>query len=105
MIVCSCNVLSDRDVRSAVEAGQPSSISQVYGCLGCTARCGRCARMIRRLVDETLAMARGGDCARSYNLAHDPCGPADTATQSSSNDCHLGKAATTPSVACRLAAS
>ncbi|MCF6110943.1 bacterioferritin-associated ferredoxin, partial [Mesorhizobium muleiense] len=32
MIVCSCNVLSDQDVRSAVEAERPCSTSQVYGC-------------------------------------------------------------------------
>jgi hypothetical protein len=33
MIVCSCNVLSDQDVRSAVEAERTRSTSQVYGCL------------------------------------------------------------------------
>ena len=37
MIVCSCNVLSDQDVRSAVEAERTRSTSQVYGCLGCSA--------------------------------------------------------------------
>ncbi|MER9133560.1 (2Fe-2S)-binding protein [Mesorhizobium sp. M0768] len=55
MIICSCNVLSDQDVRSAVEAGRTRSISQVYGCLGCSPKCGRCVRGIRRLVDEALA--------------------------------------------------
>jgi bacterioferritin-associated ferredoxin len=54
MIVCSCNVLSDQDVRSAVEAERTRSTSQVYGCLGCSAQCGRCARTIRRLMDEAL---------------------------------------------------
>ena len=34
MIVCSCNVLSDQDVRSAVEAERTRSTSRVYGCLG-----------------------------------------------------------------------
>lgn len=43
MIVCSCNVLSDRDIRSAIEAERTCSISQVYGCLGCSPQCGRCA--------------------------------------------------------------
>jgi bacterioferritin-associated ferredoxin len=68
MIVCSCNVLSDQDVRSAVEAERTRSTSQVYGCLGCSARCGRCARTIRRLMDEALGSARAvscNDCARS----------------------------------------
>ena len=58
MIVCSCNVLSDQDVRSAVEAERTRSISQVYGCLGCSAQCGRCARTIRRIMDEVLGSAR-----------------------------------------------
>ncbi|MDE3795739.1 (2Fe-2S)-binding protein [Sinorhizobium meliloti] len=54
MIICSCNVLSDQDVRSAIKAGQTCSISQVYGCLGCSAKCGRCKRTIRRIMDEAL---------------------------------------------------
>ncbi|RXT55970.1 hypothetical protein B6S44_07755 [Bosea sp. Tri-44] len=58
MIVCSCNVLSEQDVRSAVEAQTPRSPSQVYGCLGCSAKCGRCARTIRRLMDEALGGAQ-----------------------------------------------
>jgi bacterioferritin-associated ferredoxin len=58
MIVCSCNVLSDKDVRSAVQADvKPRSTSQVYGCLGCSAQCGRCARTIRKIMDEALDAA------------------------------------------------
>jgi bacterioferritin-associated ferredoxin len=49
MIVCSCNVLSDQDVRAAAEAERTRSTSRVYGCLGCSAQCGRCARTVRRL--------------------------------------------------------
>jgi bacterioferritin-associated ferredoxin len=52
MIVCSCNVLSDRDVRSAIEAERTRSTSRVYGCLGCSAKCGCCVRTIRRIIDE-----------------------------------------------------
>jgi len=62
MIVCSCNVLSDHDVRSAVEAERTRSISQVYRCLGCSAKCGRCARTIRRLMDEALGSVRAESC-------------------------------------------
>ena len=62
MIVCSCNVLSDRDVRTAVTGAQnPRTAGQVYGCLGCSPQCGRCARTIRRIMDE--AMAAAGACA------------------------------------------
>ena len=71
MIVCSCNVLSDQDVRSAVEAERTRSTSRVYGCLGCSAQCGRCARTVRRLMDETLGSARASSCngyARSSHL-------------------------------------
>jgi bacterioferritin-associated ferredoxin len=55
MIVCSCNVLSEQDVRTAVRANAPvRTAGQVYGCLGCSPQCGRCARTIRRIMDETL---------------------------------------------------
>ena len=63
MIVCSCNVLSDQDVRTAVQAEtRPRSTGQVYGCLGCSAQCGRCARTIRRIMDEALDAAATGAC-------------------------------------------
>jgi bacterioferritin-associated ferredoxin len=61
MIVCSCNVFSDRDVRSAIDsaASRPATANQVYGCLGCSPQCGRCARTIRRIMDEALISAQG----------------------------------------------
>ncbi|MCX7308014.1 MAG: (2Fe-2S)-binding protein [Afipia sp.] len=60
MIVCSCNVFSDRDVRDAVAKDQPRTAGQVYGCLGCSAQCGRCATTIRKIMDDAL-----GACAKS----------------------------------------
>jgi bacterioferritin-associated ferredoxin len=59
MIVCSCNVFSDRDVRSAIDsaASRPATANQVYGCLGCSPQCGRCARTIRRIMDEAVTGA------------------------------------------------
>ncbi|MGF6426544.1 bacterioferritin-associated ferredoxin [Bradyrhizobium elkanii] len=53
MIVCSCNVFSDHQVRSVVikEARRPR-MSEVYGCLGCCAQCVCCARAIKRIMDE-----------------------------------------------------
>lgn len=60
MIVCSCNVLSDHDVRDVLNTRQvPRTTGQVYGCLGCSAQCGRCARTIRRIMDEAIAAAPG----------------------------------------------
>ena len=60
MIVCSCNVLTDSDIRTACRAREnaPRTAGQVYGCLGCSPQCGRCARTIKRIMDEAL----GGDC-------------------------------------------
>ncbi len=62
MIVCSCNVITDHDVRSAVSAAEnlPRNAKQIYGCLGCSAECGRCARTIKTIIDEAL-----GACAKS----------------------------------------
>ncbi len=57
MIVCSCNVLSEHQVRSAVSASAPRTAGEVYGCLGCSAQCGRCARSIRKIMDEAIAGA------------------------------------------------
>jgi len=59
MIVCSCNVLTDHDVRAILSGAQaaPRTAGEVYGCLGCSAQCGRCARTIRRIMDEALAGA------------------------------------------------
>lgn len=62
MIVCSCNVLSDDDIRAALAeaADAVRHAKQVYGCLGCSAECGRCARTIKTIIDEAL-----GSCAQS----------------------------------------
>jgi bacterioferritin-associated ferredoxin len=55
MIVCSCNVLSDQDIRTALKANVPiRTAGQVYGCLGCSPQCGRCVRTIRQIMDEAL---------------------------------------------------
>jgi bacterioferritin-associated ferredoxin len=55
MIVCSCNVISDGEVRAALgRPSPPSSTAQVYRGLGCQPRCGRCAGSIRKILDEGL---------------------------------------------------
>ena len=69
MIICSCNVLSDHEVRTAVTgAVGPRTPGQVYGCLGCSAQCGRCAAAIKRIMDEAF-----GACSAGCN----GCGEAD----------------------------
>jgi bacterioferritin-associated ferredoxin len=64
MIVWSCNVLSDHDVRATLTAGEhaPRTTGQVYHCLGCSPQCGRCARTIRRIMDEALAAGKPAPC-------------------------------------------
>jgi len=63
MIVCSCNVFSDQDVRSTLTASEkaPRTTCQVYRCLGCSAQCGRCARTM----DEALVAAGPACCQRN----------------------------------------
>jgi bacterioferritin-associated ferredoxin len=53
MIVCSCNFLSDSQVRSAINSGtRRLRMSQVYRSLGCIAECGRCGHTIKIILDE-----------------------------------------------------
>jgi bacterioferritin-associated ferredoxin len=74
MIVCSCNVLTDKDVRSALSAADtPRTTGQVYGCLGCSAQCGRCARTIKRIMTEALAGAANAEAAMPDDLAGAGC--------------------------------
>jgi bacterioferritin-associated ferredoxin len=74
MIVCSCNVISDHDIRNAVSNADelPRNARDVYGCLGCSAECGRCARTIKTIVDQAL-----GPCARRCQVG---CGHDRTVT-------------------------
>jgi bacterioferritin-associated ferredoxin len=72
MIVCSCNVLSDKEVRNAVNTAAPRTCGQVYGCLGCSAQCGRCARTIRKIMDEALIGAGcPAGCACAAHVHHE----------------------------------
>jgi bacterioferritin-associated ferredoxin len=53
MIVCSCNVLSDAQVKSAVASAAPRPrMSSIYALLGCAAKCGRCTRNIKTILEE-----------------------------------------------------
>jgi bacterioferritin-associated ferredoxin len=53
MIVCSCNVISDSQVKSLVANAKPCArIRNVYASLGCVAKCGRCARTIRAVLEN-----------------------------------------------------
>ena len=66
MIVCSCNVLTDQAVRSAVSEDAPRTAGEVYGCLGCSPQCGRCARTIKKIMTEALSSTSGGPAPDSH---------------------------------------
>jgi bacterioferritin-associated ferredoxin len=55
VIVCSCNVISDHQVRSVTAENAVRATSEVYRCLGCNASCGRCVRTIRHIMDQVHA--------------------------------------------------
>ena len=54
MIVCSCNVLTDVDIRASLATlNGPRRVCDVYTSLGCTPKCGGCAGTISALISET----------------------------------------------------
>jgi bacterioferritin-associated ferredoxin len=61
MIVCSCNIISDHDVRATVDQADDvlRHAKHVYECLGCSVECGRCVRSVKAIIDEAL-----GPCAQ-----------------------------------------
>jgi bacterioferritin-associated ferredoxin len=58
MIVCSCNVLTDVEIRASIATlDGPRRVCDVYASLGCAAKCGGCAGTICALISE----AKGRD--------------------------------------------
>jgi len=62
MIICSCNELSDADVRRAFACGYAASAGKVHHWNGCLIQCGHCMAAIQRVLDEE---ANGGPGASS----------------------------------------
>ncbi|ACK51794.1 BFD domain protein (2Fe-2S)-binding domain protein [Methylocella silvestris BL2] len=75
MIVCSCNVLSDMTIKSAVDAMggavSPRTPTAVYKCLGCSPNCGRCFRTVRKIINEALDARRLGGHGHGSSAAHE----------------------------------
>jgi len=66
MILCSCNVISDRDVHSASKpCGAPAERpSEVFRCLGRAPKCGKCVHGIRAALESRgCEDAHGRDAA------------------------------------------
>jgi len=77
MIVCSCNVLSDRDVQDSLRGrGDRPTVGGVFRHMGCEAKCGRCVRSIVAIVDQHAA-SRLDECAGSGDC--DSCRAGDLA--------------------------
>jgi bacterioferritin-associated ferredoxin len=52
MIICSCNVLSDQDIRNAMTtSAPPRTMGGLFRYFGFRAECGCCARSIKRVMD------------------------------------------------------
>ncbi|MEV0289478.1 MULTISPECIES: (2Fe-2S)-binding protein [unclassified Kribbella] len=51
MIVCHCEVVSDRDVRESIDRGA-RTVAQVCGATGAGRNCGGCVFSVKRLLCE-----------------------------------------------------
>lgn len=77
MIICSCNCLTEAQVRESCTRaeGAARSTFEVYKCLGCSPKCGTCARTIRKIMHETL----GQGCNACPAAVESSCGIAKIA--------------------------
>ncbi|MDB5642935.1 MAG: domain protein (2Fe-2S)-binding domain protein [Hyphomicrobiales bacterium] len=78
MIVCSCNVLTDGEVKSCLDgsASAPRTAAEVYTALGCAPRCGRCATTIRGILKDNAAVTccksdSACDCLPAHAMEHE----------------------------------
>lgn len=58
MIVCSCNVVTDAMIKSAIDPHCnlcPRTPGAIFKCLGCSPNCGRCFVTVRKILIETLS--------------------------------------------------
>ena len=67
MIVCSCNVLTDSQVRAVADQHGSLRTAQVHCSLGYRPRCGRCFNTIRTIL-ESKADGAGSSRHRHLDL-------------------------------------
>jgi bacterioferritin-associated ferredoxin len=66
MIVCSCNVFSDQQLRyTLAKATQRLRVSQIYDRLGSSVQCGRCAYTIKRIMEQITGCAESASRKRA----------------------------------------
>ena len=72
MIVCSCSIISDHEIRDVVVSADAElcSTAQVYDCLGCAVRCGLCSHSVRQILQE-----RPPDCAQCQQIPREAMMP------------------------------
>src|ERR1700677_2015177 len=65
MIVCSCNVLTEVDIRPSIATLDGARrVCDVYASLGCAAKCGGCAITISAFIDEAERRHFGAERAK-----------------------------------------
>ena len=69
MILCSCHVLSDRDIRARLrEMGNRPKPQALFRAMACDPKCGRCLRSIAHLIDQTAEPAPSDEEPRETRL-------------------------------------
>jgi bacterioferritin-associated ferredoxin len=70
MIVCSCNVLTDADIKNAIQSEAcPRTPGAICRCLGCSPSCGRCFATFRILINESLPETAPGSAPYCPDLS------------------------------------
>jgi bacterioferritin-associated ferredoxin len=70
MIVCSCNVLTEVDIRASIATlNGRRRVCDVYASLGCAAKCGGCAGTISALISDAEGRDFGTEGAKQNGEA------------------------------------
>jgi len=56
MVVCICNAIRERDVRTAARDGSANP-QEAYRKLGCQIRCGQCLPFARQIIESERTIA------------------------------------------------
>jgi bacterioferritin-associated ferredoxin len=54
MIVCSCNMIRECDIRAAAQRGHRDA-EAAYRSMGCEFECGGCQDLAEQIIDDALA--------------------------------------------------
>ena len=68
MIVCSCNRITEKEVRDLARAGCATP-EKAYACLGCEVQCGCCVDYAQEIIDLERGVKRPRLCIVRANAA------------------------------------